>query len=103
MSRPRAPGLDPREVEQVGDEPAEPFGLGERDLQASRASGSVTPSTRFSSWARSAATGVRSSCETLAISSRRSCVDRSRSSAIWLNACASWPTSSRLVARTRRE
>ena len=65
-------------------------------------SGSVTPSTMFSSTARSAETGVRSSWVTLATSSRRWRSTAARSSAIRLNAVASSPTSSVLVARTRR-
>jgi hypothetical protein len=56
----------------------------------------------FSSSPRSAVIGVRSSCETLAISSRRCRSAAARSAAIWLNAPASSPTSSRAVARTRR-
>ena len=51
----------------------------------------ATPSTRFSSTACSAAIGVRSSCETFAISSRRCWSAAARSAAIWLNATASWP------------
>ena len=52
-------------------------------------SASLTPSTMFSSCACSAVTGVRSSCETLATSSRRNVSDCSRSSAMVLNALAS--------------
>lgn len=66
-------------------------------------SGSVTPSTMFSSCACSAVTGVRSSCDTFATSSRRNASACCRSSDIVLNASASWPTSSLLVARTRNE
>ena len=49
-------------------------------------SGSATPSTMFSSTACSAVIGVRSSCDTLAISSRRCWSAAARSAAIWLNA-----------------
>ena len=48
------------------------------------------------------ASGVRSSCETLATSSRRCWSTRASSAAILLKACASSPTSSREVALTRR-
>ncbi len=65
-------------------------------------SGLTTPSTTFSSTARSAAIGVRSSCETLATSSRRCRSAASRSAAMVLKAVASSPTSSREVARTWR-
>jgi hypothetical protein len=64
-------------------------------------SGWATPSTMFSSTARSAVIGVRNSCETFAISSRRCWSAASRSAAIMLNATANSPTSSRDVARTR--
>ena len=49
-------------------------------------SGSVTPSSRFSSTATSAVNGVRSSCETLATRSRRWRSTVARSAAIRLNA-----------------
>ncbi len=60
-------------------------------------SGSVTPSTRFSSTACSAVIGVRSSWLTLATRSRRTRSVSASSAAIWLNARASSPTSSRDV------
>ena len=66
-------------------------------------SGSATPSARFSSSAQSAVKGVRSSWLTLATSSRRCRSTPASSSAIWLNARASSPTSSREVAVTRTE
>ncbi len=65
-------------------------------------SGSVTPSTRFSSTACSAVIGVRSSCDTLATRSRRTRSVSASSAAIWLNARASSPTSSRDDVETRR-
>ncbi len=64
--------------------------------------GWTTPSTTFSSTARSAAIGVRSSCETLATSSRRCRSAASRSDAIWLKVAASSPISSREFTSTRR-
>ena len=66
-------------------------------------SGSATPSTRFSSTAHRAATGVRSSWLTFATSSRRWRSTAARSSAIRLKARASSPTSSLEVAVTRPE
>ncbi len=65
-------------------------------------SASETPSTTFSSTARSAAMGVRSSCETLATSSLRWVSTASRSAAIRLKASARSPNSSRRSERTRR-
>ena len=50
-----------------------------------------------------AASGVRSSWETVAIRSRRSASTCARSAAIWLKAAASRPTSSVDVVRTRPE
>ena len=69
-----------------------------RRVPGSRA---ATPSTRFSSTAQSAASGVRSSWLTLATSSRRRRSTSARSSAIRLNARASSPTSSAEEALTR--
>ncbi len=65
------------------------------------ASGVVTPSTRFSSSACCAASGVRSSCETVAMSWRRWASAVARSPDIVLKVRASVPTSSREVAVTR--
>ncbi len=65
-------------------------------------SGAETPSTTFSSTARSPVMGVRSSWLTLATSSRRCRSTSPRSAAIALNALASSPTSSREVEFTRR-
>ena len=64
-------------------------------------SGSVTPSSRFSSTATSAVSGVRSSCETLATRSRRWRSTVARSAAIRLNVRASSPTSSVEEVSTR--
>ena len=64
-------------------------------------SGSVTPSSRFSRTATRAVSGVRSSCDTLATSSRRWRSTVSRSAAITLKARASWPTSSVEPVSTR--
>ena len=50
-----------------------------------------------------AVSGVRSSWDTVAIRSRRSRSTVARSSAIRLNAAASWPTSSVAEVRTRPE
>ena len=61
-----------------------------------------TPSTTFSSVARSAPIGVRSSWEAFATRSRRIRSTSASSAAIELNARASSPTSSREVAVTRR-
>ena len=63
----------------------------------------ATPSTRFSSTAHKAATGVRSSWLTFATSSRRRRSTAASSSAIRLKARASSPTSSFEVAVTRPE
>ncbi len=63
----------------------------------------ATPSTRFSRTAQRAASGVRSSWETLATRSRRCRSTVARSSAIVLNALASSPTSSLEVVCTRPE
>ena len=73
--------------------------------RSARCSGSAgtTPSARFSRTAVMAASGVRSSWETVAMRSRRSASTCSRSAAIWLNAAASRPTSSVAVVRTRPE
>ncbi len=65
-------------------------------------SASVTPSTMFSSTARSPAMGVRSSCETLATSSLRWRSWASSSSAMTLIVWARSPSSSRRLSRTRR-
>ena len=56
--------------------------------------GGTTPSARFSRTAIMAASGVRSSWETVAIRSRRSASTCARSAAIWLKTAASRPTSS---------
>ena len=63
--------LQPREIEQLLDEAAEPLGSAPASPAASRGSGCSTPSSRFSRWARIAVIGVFSSCETLATRSRR--------------------------------
>ena len=68
---------------------------------AGRSTGS-TPSTMFSSFARSAPIGVLSSCETFATRSRLSRSTSASCVAIVVNACASSPTSSLDVAVTRR-
>ena len=57
------PRIDPGEVEQVGTSVAEPLAWPSA-TRIVAGSGSVTPSSRFSSTATSAASGVRSSCET---------------------------------------
>ncbi len=67
------------------------------------ASGLTTPSARFSRSAVIAVRGVRSSWDTVAMRSRRSRSTVARSSAIRLNAVASWPTSSVAKVRTRPE
>ncbi len=64
-------------------------------------SGRTTPSTRFSRRARWAASGVRSSCDTVATSWRRWVSAEARSAAMALNARARSPTSSVEVAVTR--
>ena len=69
------------------DQAAEPLGLGQRGAQRRAGRARATPSTRFSSTACSAVIGVRSSCDTFAISSRRCWSAAARSAAIWLNAC----------------
>ena len=66
------------------------------------ASAASTPSTRFSSIARNAPSGVRSSCDTFATRSRRTRSTSARSAAMRLKARPSSPTSSREVAVTRR-
>ena len=73
----------------------------EQVLERGRSAAS-TPSTRFSSCARSAPIGVRSSWDAFATRSRRRRSTCSSSAAIELNARASSPTSSREVAVTRR-
>ncbi len=72
-----------------------------RALRRASSSGRTMPSTRFSSRARCAVRGVRSSCETVATSSRRCRSADARSAAIELKAPASTPTSSEDVAVTR--
>ena len=94
-------GLQPREVEQLGDEPAEPARLREHRRSVS-GSGSLTPSTTFSSTACSAPIGVRSSCETFATRSRRRRSVSASSAVMRLNARASSPTSSLDVTATWR-
>ena len=61
-----------------------------------------TPSTMFSITACMALMGVRSSWDTLAISSRRSVSTAASSAAMRLNASASSPTSSIEAVYTRR-
>ena len=95
-------GVEPAEVEQVGDDVGEPLGLAERPVEGVGV-GSTTPSARFSSVARSAATGVRSSWETVATSSRRRRSSVCSSWAITLNARARSPISSEAVVVTRVE
>ncbi len=65
------------------------------------ASAGRTPSARFSRVAVSAASGVRSSWETVATRLRCSLSTLASSAAIWLNARASSPISSEESARTR--
>ena len=96
------PGLGPGQVEQVVDQLTEPLHLVEELGQGLGRRPARTPSTRFSSWARTAATGVRSSWPTLASRSLRCASAVARSRAIAVNARASSPTSSRLVAGTGR-
>ena len=69
--------------------------------RSASSSGLTTPSTRFSRSARWAASGVRSSWDTVATSRRRSSSAAARSAAIALKATASCPTSSELDAVTR--
>ena len=88
-------GLEPGEVEELLDQPAEPLDLGEHRAERLGVGGRSTPSTRFSSTACSAVIGVRSSWVTLATRSRRTRSVSASSAAIWLNARASSPTSSR--------
>ena len=65
-------GLQPAQVEQLGDQATEPLDLLQHRRGTSRDRAASTPSTRFSSTACSALIGVRSSWLTLATRSRRS-------------------------------
>ena len=79
--------VQPGQVEQLGHQPAEPLGLARARCASVAGLGLRRPRRRCSPAAPcSAVIGVRSSCDTLAISSRRCRSAAARSAAIELNA-----------------
>ena len=93
--------LDAGELEEIADQGADPLGLVDRAAEVRRVGRADAVRRGSPSVAVSAASGVRSSWETVATRLRCSRSTVASSAAIWLNARANSPISSEESARTR--